>query len=185
MAAVPPTPLQIRTRHSSPCIECRGLLARKGECLRVVAQRLTRGANFLSIQPNLVALVEYARISRAGLSAIIVVKYPTATGGSFDAVPSAERIRKGLRGLIIPMHILLPGAFYVITDSHSSRRRRYGYTRHPPLRERQNYRELFQNGYALANRHRCRTHQAGNRAWSTPAIDRYDDGRWSLPLGRT
>ena len=31
MAAVPPTPLQIRTRHSSPCIECRGLLARKGE----------------------------------------------------------------------------------------------------------------------------------------------------------
>ncbi len=28
-AAVPATPLQIRTRHSSPCIECRGLLARK------------------------------------------------------------------------------------------------------------------------------------------------------------
>jgi hypothetical protein len=33
MAAVPTTPLQIRTRHSSPCIECRDLLARKGEIL--------------------------------------------------------------------------------------------------------------------------------------------------------
>ncbi len=31
MVAVPTTPLQIRTRHSSPCIECGGLLARKGE----------------------------------------------------------------------------------------------------------------------------------------------------------
>src|SRR6266699_907095 len=70
-----------------------------------------------------------------------------------------------------------------ITHPHPGCRCWHGHSRYTALRERQNHRELLQNGHAITDSHCRRAYQARYPARAAPITDWRHNGWWPMSLG--